>query len=474
MKKKEKLELMLNKVVEYNNPKANKGKGSHFKAFLYKNASGYYFKVVEIVTDDNIEFNDIIFLKKGDENLIIVADKPKLMRISKNSWHYRLLKYVMRDNAPTPKDMQNGCPYFWLLVASLFAIPFILLFKAVKLVVMLIPKMLFWVLEQMVNSWVAGLDDEAAYDMYYNGSYGNANVKMPKTAKLYFDNSDDDFFDFFLSKKYKDISKDDPDYAKKRNEMKEKWKIWRADLQKRRAEQNDLNYERQKKRDAARRAIEKKRAISKAKWDAKMLPFRTWRTNTASWFSDTFTVERGRRNTIIKRTKQLVGAIVTVMILVGTFFAVNYISLGLMWLADLCITNWVVFVGLAICVIFSGIIYLLYVVITSWGQNIINKYNGGRKLWYVEPFIYLIWYPVKYIALSIAFIVAKIIWLPVKFIFYTCLWQSIVWLAQGLWRAIRGLGRGIGSSTGIFGEYFGASYSDYCPGIEWCDFEDED
>lgn len=27
--------------------------------------------------------------------------------------------------------------------------------------------------------------------------------------------------------------------------------------------------------------------------------------------------------------------------------------------------------------------------------------------------------------------------------------------------------------TGIFGEYFGASYSDYCPGIEWDEKEED-
>ena len=37
-----------------------------------------------------------------------------------------------------------------------------------------------------------------------------------------------------------------------------------------------------------------------------------------------------------------------------------------------------------------------------------------------------------------------------------------------------GIVKGIGSSSGIFGEYFGASYSDYCPGIEWCDFDEEE
>lgn len=46
----EKLKLLLNKVVEYNNPKANKGKGKHFKAFLYKNRmSEYYFKIKKTI-----------------------------------------------------------------------------------------------------------------------------------------------------------------------------------------------------------------------------------------------------------------------------------------------------------------------------------------------------------------------------------------------------------------------------------------
>ena len=67
----EKLKLLLNKVVEYNNPKANDGKGRHFKAFLYKNKMGeYYFKVVETLIDFSINFDDIIYLNEGDENYL--------------------------------------------------------------------------------------------------------------------------------------------------------------------------------------------------------------------------------------------------------------------------------------------------------------------------------------------------------------------------------------------------------------------
>ena len=144
--KNEKLKSLLNKVVEYNDPNAYGGNGCHFKAFLYKKTSGYYFKVVEVIAGTDLAFNDIIPLKEGDEAFLIVADKPKLMRVDKRSWHYRLVQYVLKSNAPTPQDMQNGCPYFWLAVFSMLVVPFTQLYKLVKWIVLLIPKALFWVL----------------------------------------------------------------------------------------------------------------------------------------------------------------------------------------------------------------------------------------------------------------------------------------------------------------------------------------
>lgn len=473
--KNEKLELMLNKVVEYNDPKAYSGKGCHFKAFLYKNYNGYYFKVVEVMAGTAVAFNDIIPVKDVDIKFLVVANKPKLMRVSKKSWHYRLLQYVLRDNAPTPKDMQNGCPYFWLLVFSLLVVSFIVLYKAVKWAVLLTPKMFFWVLEQLVNSWAAGLDDEAAYDMYWNGI-----SRMPKSAKIYFKNkssyrTEDKFFNFFLSKKYKDLSIDDSNYKEKRAEIKSKWETWRKDLDARRAEQRKIEAEREAKRCELRAEHDRKREESRARWEAKMQPFREWRRNTASWFKKTFTVERGRRNMIVKRTKQFLGAVVTLVILGVTFFAVNYIALALMWLADQCIANWRVFAGIGAFAVAAGILYLLYVLISSWGQTLVNKYRRGKKVWYIEPFIYLIWYPVKYLAIAIAFIVVKVIWEVIRFIIYTALFVYFL-KPIGLFfaKVFVSLAKGIAGSTGIFGEYFGASYSDYCPGIEWCDFEDEE
>jgi len=468
--KNEKLKLLLNKVVEYNDPKAYKGKGCHFKAFLYKNYSGYYFKVVEVMAGTDLAFNDIIPLKDGDEKYLIVADKPKLMRVSRKSWHYRLMKYILKGNTPTPRDMQNGCPYFWLLIFSMLVLPFKLLFVAGKSVILLVPKMLFWVLKQMVNSWITSLDDETAYDMYWGGG----EAKMPKTAKIFFDNSDDSFFDFFLSKKYKDLNKQDPNYEEKRKEIQDKWRTWRDDLDEKRSVQHEETRKRNAERDALKREHDKKRREAQERWDAKMQPFKIWRKETATWFRKTFTVERGRVNMIVKRTKQFMGAVVTLLTLALTFIVVNYVSLALMVAADWCITNWIVFAVIGLLAVAVGILYLLYVLVTSWLQNVVNRYERGKRVWYIEPFIYLIWYPIKYIALAIAFVVVKIIWAIIKFIFYTAIFKYFL-KPIGLFIAkiFVGLAKGIGSSSGIFGEYFGASYSDYCPGIEWTDFDEE-
>ena len=223
-----------------------------------------------------------------------------------------------------------------------------------------------------------------------------------------------------------------------------------------------------------KREHDKKRREAQERWDAKMQPFRIWRKETAAWFKKTFTVERGRVNMIVKRTKQFMGAIVTLLILALTFVVVNYVALALMVAADWCISNWMVFAGLGLVAVAIGILYLLYVLVTSWLQNVVNRYERGKRVWYIEPFIYLIWYPIKYIALAIAFVVVKIIWAIIKFIFYTAIF-CYFFKPIGLFIAkiFVGLAKGIGSSSGIFGEYFGASYSDYCPGIEWTDFDEE-
>ena len=175
-----------------------------------------------------------------------------------------------------------------------------------------------------------------------------------------------------------------------------------------------------------------------------------------------------------KRTKQFMGAIVTLIVVAATYFVVNYISLVLMVLIDAAIAGWLILLAILAFAVACAILYFLYVLVSSWGQAVVNEYNGGKKVWYIEPMIYLVWYPVKYFAIALAFIVVHIIWTPIRFLGYIMIFKYFLKpIGIFIGNAVVGLVKGIGSSSGIFGEYFGASYSDYCPGIEWTDFDEE-
>lgn len=52
----------------------------------------------------------------------------KMIKISPNAWHYKLIKYTFNVEG---KELSNLCPYFWLLVASLFICPLAFIHKSI-------------------------------------------------------------------------------------------------------------------------------------------------------------------------------------------------------------------------------------------------------------------------------------------------------------------------------------------------------
>jgi len=104
------------------------------------------------------------------------------MRVSLKSWHYRLVKYILGNSAPTPKTMQNGCPYFWLLIFSMFALPFKLIGLAIWNIVKFIPDMTFKLMEYMTKNWLNEISDEDLYSIWYYNY--NSDRKIPLTTKF--------------------------------------------------------------------------------------------------------------------------------------------------------------------------------------------------------------------------------------------------------------------------------------------------
>ena len=462
--KTEKLNLLLNKVVEFHKPNS-----IYCKGFLYKDVNGFYIKVVEDA--GTIHTKDIIRLEEGDDEFITQAEKPKLMRISLKSWHYRLIKFVLRDNAPTPKTMQNGCPYFWLLILSILALPFKLIGVALREIVMFFPKMFDKFIEYAAENWTQEIDDRYAYDLYYNGSY-SLRKKLPLTSKLHIKKKrgslgiyGDDFLSTYLETKY-NIRPYSDEFFKKRDEIRKEWEIWDEEQS---VIRRKLRREREKL-EAQKREIAHQK---KLEWENKISPIQNKIDGIFTSIGDVFTIKKDW-SVLIRRTKQFVGGLVTLLLLGATFFIVSFFTWLISSIADVIIAHWIVVVFVLAFAAAIGLCYLLYWLIAIWVQSLIDKYRRGKKVWYIEAPIYVIYMPLKYLAIAIAFLFLWILWKPTYFGVYKILWLVLLFpVGKWIWKGLRGLWNLILGSSGIFGEYFSASYTDYCPGIEWADTEEE-
>lgn len=393
------------------------------------------------------------------------------MRISLKSWHYRLIKFVLKDNAPTPKTMQNGCPYFWLLILSIFALPFKLIGIALREIVMLFPRMFDRFIEYAAENWTEEIDDRYAYDLYYNGSH-NLNKKLPLTSKLYIRKKrgskyiyGDDFFNVYLQKKY-NIEPYSDEFFEMRGKIQKDWEVWNE-------EQGEI---RRKLKEERRKLQAEKEAIAyqkKLEWERKISPIQNKIDGIFTSIGDVFTIKKDW-SVLIRRTKRFVGGLVTLLLLGVTFFIVSFLTWLISSIVDVFIAHWIVVVFALAFAAACGLCYLLYWLIAIWVQSLVDKYRRGKKVWYVEAPIYVFYMPLKYLVLAIAFLFLWVLWKPTYFGGYKILWLVLLFpVGKWVWKGLKGLWNTILGSTGIFGEYASASYTDYCPGIEWVDTEEE-
>jgi hypothetical protein len=306
--------------------------------------------------------------------------------------------------------------------------------------------------------------------------------KMPLTARIYFENSfttyinpfNSEFLNYYLNEKYKLTQTISPEeYRRKREELELKWREWREERTKEREKSREDRLNREAEIRLREEEYIHKKAARKAKWDARTQPIEEGFSKIFTSIRKAFTFNFDWKN-IIKRTKQVVGGLITIILLIGTYFLVNGLVYGLTVFIDVSIQYWFIYVIGAAIIAFAFIIYGLCIIFLGWGQAIVNKYHSGKRVWYIEPFIYLIYYPLKYIVLGLGYGLFYVLWIPIKFICYNVFWNYfLVPVSKFLWKVLKALGRGIVNSTGIFGEYFDASYTDYCPGIEWVDTEEK-
>ena len=363
-----------------------------------------------------------------------MSQEKATVTLSTRSWHYKLVKFILGSATPTPDNMHNLCPYFWLMVFSILVFPVWAPIKGIYLLVnYLSDSFMNWVMGSMITpvalTWEEKLSDLDAYQIWQNDMSISKSYKKAFGDDNYIDS--DEFVLEWWKKKYgKEPLKDGS--SRYNRSYTASFNNWRD-------EQSEALNELRKLE--SQRAYEKR--VAKIEYEEKMSDFR----DGIDRFFDRISEAVSSWKNIIKWTKRIVGLIVTLAGLVATYFVVNFVSRGVLYLVEHW--NWMVVAGTGAGLVAIGIIVLIVILMKNWIRYMQEK---GTDLWYVKGLYYL----------------AYAIYWPFKIVFYHLVWQLLL---VNLWfllvKAAKGVWKAILNFLGIFGEYFGASYTDYCPGIDW-------
>lgn len=360
--------------------------------------------------------------------------------VSTKDWHYKLMKWFWgRRLAPSSLDTFNLCPYFWMLISTLILLPFIspfrfLLFIIFKLFNFMDKFMLDPILDNSAKSWYKELDDIKIYRI----GLGAGNFKRSYAKKI---------------ENINDIS---------RSEFTERW-LWKNKKIKIYENKEKLLYstkyikwyeKQQEEWDKIEAGIDEKKKKRKEIEERYKKSLENFRYQTAEKF-EAFGDYLSSRTIIIKWTKRFFGAVISLILTAISFIITIFISKGVLALISI-----ITLLGLIGFLISAGMgIFVIGFVFFSAFLIHHSQEKGWKNFWWAKTFMYTIILPVYYI-----------IYMPLRVIFYDIIFLLIL---INFWFLIKGAGislwKGILQFGGIFGEYFGASKGDYCPGIEWKD-----
>lgn len=367
--------------------------------------------------------------------------------MSTRSWHYKLIKYTLGSKTPRPENMTNLCPYFWILVfCILMGAPFLTLFKLIKFVVRYSIGLPFITssnyMEKLEREFHETWDEEKAMHYYLHGFY---DFKKRKPFGVNINPLDLKYnFRKWISENY-GLNIDNP-------EDLEKYKSIIGEKLKKEIERlKELTKLKEEKENAKKIRREKVKNITR---EIKLAfePFKK-----AFEFDLT---------NIIKYTKKVVGALITLLI-----FAISYVAACLLggvvaWLVKIWDWNFVLNASLTVIgvatIVLVGI-FLIYAV--DHFKRVYEKYEMKETAAFTTNLIHftlfltewMLVYPLKY------FIYYPFVYFP----FYLVIYKFVIkWLIVG---TVKKIANAAFSFGGIFSDYFSASYKGYCPGIKWVD-----
>ena len=338
--------------------------------------------------------------------------KEKLISMNEHCWHYKLIKFVWNFE---PKEFKNLCPYFWLTIASLFVLPFVCIWKCVKFVGNKILGIFSYLSSKLIN-WLDAQE------------YSRKLVQLSQTDIYYLkhkDESDNDLINragellhFTLLKRYfkthpnllSDVKVDEckeDDFAVQLDKMFENLQLYKKKLQKK-----------EETKEEARKRM--KRRMNRIAEIAKNIGIFIYLCGLVS--------------------------LIFVFVNIFTDFFVYILHFSVDWE-----NFWSSLIKVFAIFGLSATIAILIIAFANYGEEWRKQKNKNI----FKRILVILWYPF-YIIIGKLLMEYIVIDFFCKFLIYTILWGII-----------KGIGTGFNEFGGIFADYFNASYSDYCPGINW-------
>lgn len=334
-------------------------------------------------------------------------EKEKLINMSEHCWHYKLIKFVWNFE---PKEFKSLCPYFWVTISSLFAFPVAAIWKFIKF----IGKSIYNGLDYLSSKLTAWADDN---------KYTNMVVKISPFDVYFLNHKDSDLFKaareiahFRILENYfrthpnllKDTKVKECSQSEFKNHLTKTIK-YLAHLEELRVKKEESAEEARKRR---KRMMNNIAGITK----------------NISLFLNLCAIVL------------VIFAIVT-LVTYGLLYALLYVTVD--WAAALIIfLKLIAIIGVAILIaLFAG-----------YGVKL-HEQDEEKTIY--QKILYILWYPI-YLVLIKLITEYFLYYFIVKFIGCT--------IIGGIYQGFK---VGFKEFGGIFSDYLNASYSDYCPGINW-------
>lgn len=349
------------------------------------------------------------------------TEKMKLMTLTEDAWHFRLIKFVFKSIIPDPSIIFNGCAYFWVTIGAILFLPFFLIGKAIIYPFKLIGKGILIIVKTLAITEVKNLiTKEDYYSLHYH-QLNNLFFKL-YTSNLY-------------SKKTKLISEV---MAKEMNFK---------DVN----EAEDFLWQNSHKR--GKQVVNNSKPETKSKiseWLHNSAKIKKTQTALKS-----ISLKPKNYGKIVIYTQRAVALLVTAMlsfavITITSLFSKLIVELYLIWNTAVVLASLLYLSKLILGVILGVGIVLGFV----YSIDKLKKYlTNTQPSWY------------RTLLLVIITGYKWILEYPFRFIILTILYKWIIY--QFLWGIIRGFIIAILTAANIFAEYFSFEYKAFCPGIEW-------